>query len=95
MLRFLICFGLFLGLSQAGHCLGEEQDLPGYRTVTTAITTQVKRQTSAGGAVQPGYLGVFVEADPEGHVVVADVAPESPAAKAGVTAGDVVSHLGE
>src|SRR5436190_9254845 len=95
MLRSLIGFGLILFFLPAAVAQ-EADDLPGFRTTATAVTTQVKRQANASGQpAQPGYLGVFVEADKEGRVVVADVAPNSPAAKAGVSAGDVVSRLGE
>lgn len=100
MWRSLIGFGLILSILPVAWAEDSTTksvaDLPGYRTAVTAITTQLKRQASTGGQpTQPGYLGVFVEADKEGRVVVADVAPESPAAKAGLTAGDVVSRLGD
>ena len=96
MLRYLIGFRLFSSLWAGSYAAGEDsKDLTGYRTVATAVTTQPKRQSGSSGSVQPGYLGVFVESDKDGHVVVADVATDSPAAKAGVTAGDVVSQLGE
>src|SRR5262245_14819037 len=102
MFRLSISFGLILSFLAAGRVLSQDSqkspaytELPGYHTVATAITTQPKRQTTSSGTVQPGYLGVFVESDKDGHVVVADVAAESPAAKAGLTAGDVVSQLGE
>lgn len=66
--------------------------LYGYRTPTTAITTRIST-TSAASAGQSGYLGVYVEADPKGRLVVGEVAEGSPAARADVRAGDVLRKL--
>lgn len=67
-------------------------DLAEYKTVDTARTTTLK--TAVENAVGlSGYLGVEVEAGPDGRVVLADVAEHSPAQAAGLQKGDVLLRL--
>ena len=66
-------------------------DLSDFKTVDTAITTHVSR--AAPEAAQPAYLGVNLDADKNGRAVVAQVDPDSPAAKAGLRPGDLLSEL--
>ena len=66
-------------------------ELPGYRTVTTAITTTLAKTNSATG--QSGYLGLHVAPDPKGKLVIGEVAENSPAAKADAQAGDILLKL--
>jgi len=66
-------------------------DLTDFRTVDTAVTTHISR--AAPGPNQPPYLGVNLDADKAGRPVVAQVDPDSPAAKAGLTPGDVIAEL--
>ncbi len=61
-------------------------DLFGFRTVDTAVTTRIQQE--APRAAQPGYLGIQVDPDAAGRLVVSQVDPDSPAAKAGVRPGD-------
>ncbi|HEY2951061.1 MAG TPA: M6 family metalloprotease domain-containing protein, partial [Verrucomicrobiae bacterium] len=68
-------------------------DLSGYRTVATAITTQVVR-TAKATVGQSGYLGVSVAADTRGKLIVEEVEADSPAARAGAQPGDVLARLG-
>jgi len=68
--------------------------LPEFRTVETAKTAQITRSPAAS-AEQPAYLGVHVVPDRQGRLIVADVAADSPAARAGVRAGDVLMELGD
>jgi len=63
--------------------------MPEVRTPQTAITTQVLRGAQAPTTGQSGYLGVTLASD-HGRLVVADAASDSPAAKAGLLAGDVL-----
>jgi M6 family metalloprotease-like protein len=69
-------------------------DLSGFRTVETAITTRISAANPEEPG-QPGYLGIQVEADPRGRLVIAEVAADSPAAKAGLQAGDVLVKVGD
>src|SRR5262249_50783950 len=64
-------------------------DVAEFKTVETAVTTRISRAVAAAD-VQPGYLGVNVELGPQGKLIVVDVEPDSPAAKAGLQPGDVI-----
>src|SRR5262245_29558515 len=66
-------------------------DLTGYVTVQGAVAAPVAKGTGFAG---PGYLGVAVVADTKGRPIAEDVAPASPAAKAGIKKGDVFTHIG-
>ena len=66
-------------------------DLTGYVTVDAALAAPVAK---GGGLSGPGYLGVAVAADPKGRPVADDVALASPAARAGLKKGDVITHVG-
>jgi len=68
-------------------------DLAEYRTVETAVAAQV-RLAAAGAAGQTGYLGAAVQRDDRGRVVVEAVQPGSPAERAGLKKGDVVTRVG-
>jgi M6 family metalloprotease-like protein len=67
-------------------------DLSEYRTVHNCITTQISR-AAAPAAEKPGFLGVHLGSREGGKVEVEDVALESPAARAGISPGDLVTHL--
>ncbi|MEQ2005393.1 MAG: M6 family metalloprotease domain-containing protein [Limisphaerales bacterium] len=67
-------------------------ELAGYRTVATAITTTISKTNSAASG-QSGFLGLHVAPDPKGKLVIGDIAENSPAAKAGALAGDVLLKL--
>ncbi len=66
-------------------------DLSEFKTVDTAITTHISR--AAPEAAQPAYLGVNLDANKDGRAVVAQVDPDSPAAKAGLRPGDLLREL--
>jgi M6 family metalloprotease-like protein len=68
-------------------------DLSDFRTVDTAIKAEVAATSPAGPGLA-GYLGVHVEPDKRGRLTVAALAPDSPAARAGVLAGDVLDRVG-
>jgi M6 family metalloprotease-like protein len=63
-----------------------------YRTVHTAIRSRISRAAPTPAAAQPGYLGVTVE-EKDARFLVAGVEAGSPAAKAGLAPGDVISRV--
>jgi M6 family metalloprotease-like protein len=65
-------------------------DLSEYRTVETATAARVSRAVPSVSE-QPGYLGIHVEANATGKLTVGAVATDSPAAKAGLERGDLLS----
>jgi M6 family metalloprotease-like protein len=69
-----------------------EPDLSEYRTVENAISSRIAK---AGTPVAPraGFLGVHVAPDAKGRLAVAEVAADSPAAKAGLQRGDLLLKL--
>ncbi len=66
-------------------------DLTEFKTVENAITAKIKK-ASLTQVGSPGYLGVLVGAE-AGKLVVSDVEDNSPAAKAGLKAGDVLLEV--
>jgi M6 family metalloprotease-like protein len=69
-------------------------DLTDFKTVQNAATTQFGTGTGATAAVgRSGYLGVSVLTDKRGKLVVAEVAPDSPAARASIAPGDVLDRV--
>lgn len=68
-------------------------DLSEFRTVETAITTRISQ---AGPALvgQAGYLGIAAKANGQGKLTIEDVETDSPAAKAGLQRGDILTQFG-
>src|SRR5947209_12570321 len=66
---------------------GSQPNLSEYRTVDQAKTAPIAPARSG----MAGYLGVFVERDSRGRLVVEGVQPESPADMVGIKKGDVVT----
>ncbi|MFM8469624.1 MAG: M6 family metalloprotease domain-containing protein [Limisphaerales bacterium] len=79
-------------LSLSAYAAAPSAELAGYRTVATAITTTLSKTSSAASG-QSGYLGIHVAPDPKGKLIIGEVAENSPAAKAGAQAGDVLLKL--
>jgi M6 family metalloprotease-like protein len=71
-----------------------ELNLAEYRTVATARTAQVSG-SRASSESQTGYLGVAVTRDDKGRLVIEEVQPDSPATKAGLKTGDVITRVGD
>ncbi|MEO2090404.1 MAG: PDZ domain-containing protein, partial [Gemmataceae bacterium] len=72
-------------------------DLTGYKTVKDAIKADPSKFKAVDPAAPvkatvPGFLGVEVAA--AGKPAVVEVAPDSPAEKAGLKAGDVITKVG-
>jgi M6 family metalloprotease-like protein len=84
---------LTTGCASGPRTVSGPPPLPEFRTVETAIAAQIKRGAVAASD-QPGYLGLLVAPGPRGRLVVADVAPDSPSAKAGLKAGDLLLEAG-
>src|SRR5262245_29277539 len=67
-------------------------DLSEFKTVDTAVTTKIRKATATTQVGSPGYLGVLLSSD-GGKLTVSDVEENSPAAKAGLKSGDVVTKV--
>lgn len=89
-LHFLVA--LSVGCASATRRPGPDP-LPEVRTVETAATAKITRGAGVPEA-QSAYLGVYLAGEPDGRLVVADVAEGSPAAKAGVERGDLLEEFG-
>jgi S1-C subfamily serine protease len=76
--------------------------------IPASTIERVAAELSQHGSVVRGYLGVGLQTiplpkgyaselgrDQDTAIIVLNVAPESPAARAGVTVGDVIAQLGE
>ena len=72
-------------------CLGAPStpppDLDGYRTTENALMARIHSAPTAVEG-QTGYLGVSVEPDSSGRLLVAEIGLDSPAAKIGLRKGD-------
>jgi M6 family metalloprotease-like protein len=68
-------------------------DLSEYRTLANAVTTRISKTVSTSAAGQSGYLGISTSPDPRGKLLITEVAPASPAARAGLQKGDLLVHL--
>jgi M6 family metalloprotease-like protein len=86
-LAALLGGGWSLGLAMAADPV---PDLSEFRTVATAVTTQIVTKARMAAAGQSGYLGVSVAPAKGGKLMIVDVEPDSPAAKAGVRPKDAL-----
>ena len=70
-------------------------DLSEYRTVDRAITTTIQRgPVGSANAGQVPYVGIHFEANPANGLRVSQIDSQSPAARAGLQAGDIVKLVG-
>ncbi|OWK37462.1 M6 family metalloprotease domain-containing protein [Fimbriiglobus ruber] len=83
-----------LAAYSAGAGIGAEPDLAGYVTLDKAITAATGRFHTSESSAEPVFLGLAFATDAKGRLTVAEVAVDSPAAKAGVKAGDVLLKIG-
>ena len=84
----LIAWFLLCGLAlYAGEQSAPPSDLGEYRTTQNAITARA-RSASPTVEGQTGYLGVSAEPDPSGRLVISEIGPDSPAARAGLQKAD-------
>jgi M6 family metalloprotease-like protein len=67
-------------------------DLAEFKTVDTAITTTIKKGAATAQVGSPAYLGVNLSIE-AGKLTVSGVEDNSPAAKAGLSVGDVVTKI--
>ncbi len=92
----MIAFGAIAVALNPGHAAqlapAQPPDLSEFRTVRTAITTQIGK-AAAPAAGQSGYLGVQLTNDARGKLFIADVEAGSPAAQAGLRPGDALVKL--
>ncbi len=84
VITWFMLYGLVL---YAGEQSAPPPDLGEYHTTRNAITTSI-RVASPRVEGQTGYLGVSVEPDSSGGLVIAEVGPDSPAANAGLRKAD-------
>jgi M6 family metalloprotease-like protein len=67
-------------------------ELAEFRTVDTAVTTRISGSL-APTPPQPGYLGILTESEGKDRLRIALVAADSPALKAGLQAGDLLTEI--
>ena len=94
--RTLLGLGLIL-VNAGGPLLADEPtskppDLAGYRTVKDAATREIAAPRT-GHVGETGFLGVSMIRDDQKRLVVEEVQPGSPAARAGVEKGDVLTQV--
>jgi M6 family metalloprotease-like protein len=90
---FSILAWLSIGFAPADLPKGEITPV-GYRTVDTAVTASITRAgAQANNEPSPAYLGIFLDPQAWQDLVIAEVAPDSPASRAGVQPGDLVRKL--
>jgi M6 family metalloprotease-like protein len=87
-----LCLGLAVLLLSGWGLVAAEPDLSEYRTVEQAAVAKAVGTPAARAAARPGFLGLSVAAD-KGRLAVAEVADDSPAAKAGIRHGDLLVKI--
>lgn len=92
--------GEVLGMTTAGSSSGdgETEDKTVYAVPIREaldVVEKIQRGDESGPIVigPKAYLGIIVEADDSSAVIVSDVQPDTPAARAGLAAGDTILRL--
>jgi M6 family metalloprotease-like protein len=70
-----------------------QPDLSEFKTVENAVTTRISRTVTPARSAQPAYLGIQLKGDARDKMILALVEQDSPAAKAGLKVGDVVTEV--
>jgi M6 family metalloprotease-like protein len=83
---------LVLILSPVAFCPLRAADSD-YRTPEKAITAKIQAAAAPATTGPAAYLGVHVQPDAMGRLLVDDVQPDSPAEKAGVRTGDLLKKM--
>jgi M6 family metalloprotease-like protein len=68
-------------------------DLSEYRTLENAVTSRISRTVAPTASGHSGYLGLSTAPDPRGKLLITEVAPASPAARAGLQRGDLLVQV--
>jgi M6 family metalloprotease-like protein len=89
--RLLAAFAL--GASCTGVAVAVDPDLTGYRTLDKAVTATPGKFQSADARSDVAYLGVAFATVAKWHLTVADTIADSPAAKAGIKTGDILTTI--
>ncbi len=71
-----------------------DPELAEFRTVDNAITTRISRSLTPSTGSLPAYLGLQLEKDARGGLLVSHVDLDSPAARAGIQKGDLLGSVG-
>jgi M6 family metalloprotease-like protein len=90
----LFALAFTVGCGGAPSATDAPPAMPEFRTVDQAATAQIKKGSEVPVG-QSGYLGVTLVPDSRGRLRILDVASDSPAARAGLLAGDVLLDFGD
>jgi M6 family metalloprotease-like protein len=67
-------------------------DLAHFKTVATAVQAKIAKSSSSHSGT-PAYLGILGAIDAKGNFIVSDVDDQSPAARGGILAGDILTQI--
>jgi len=82
---------LGLAAALAAPTLAADPDLTGYKVLGEAVVAPPGRFKTAEAVSDPAFLGLSLRANDKGRLTVEQTADGSPAARAGVNAGDVLA----
>jgi M6 family metalloprotease-like protein len=85
-----LSFVLFVVLASAPAVRAADSD---YHTPESAIQAKIQSSTSPPAAGPAPYLGIHLQPDAMGRLVIDDIQVDSPAEKAGVRSGDLLAKI--